>query len=245
MIRDTSSQMQEIAAASQQQMAAIREINVGVSQLDEVVQQNAATASHQLAATSGDLSVSSRRGLQELVGFFREVPHGDDVTHGGLRASAAPLPAPVSMPPTPPRARRLPPPPPISRPPAHPMGDGPIPSHGGGQANGPAHPHGHGAPHSGGNSGRPGGGSHGGGIIIDLGNDDDFERPSTLTTAAGSAATPTGRRAEEIRDGRASHDRLRRPRNRSGPSPMSFSTSGAKGMLWKWPGCRRSSTSRN
>ena len=47
MIRDTSNLIQEIAAASQEQMAAIREINPGVSQLDEVVQQNAA-ASHEL-----------------------------------------------------------------------------------------------------------------------------------------------------------------------------------------------------
>ena len=47
MIRDTSILIQEIAAASQEQMAAIREINVGVSQLEEVVQQNAA-ASHRV-----------------------------------------------------------------------------------------------------------------------------------------------------------------------------------------------------
>ena len=38
MIRDTSNLIQEIAAASQEQMAAIREINLGVSQLEEVVQ---------------------------------------------------------------------------------------------------------------------------------------------------------------------------------------------------------------
>ena len=38
MIRDTSNLIQEIAAASQEQMAAIREINLGVNQLEEVVQ---------------------------------------------------------------------------------------------------------------------------------------------------------------------------------------------------------------
>ena len=69
MIRDTSDLIQEIAAASQQQMAAIREINVGVSQLEEVVQQNAA-ASHELAATSTDLA-SQSSGFQQKVEFFR------------------------------------------------------------------------------------------------------------------------------------------------------------------------------
>ncbi len=69
MIRATSDLIQEIAAASQEQMAAIREINVGVSQLEEVVQQNAA-ASHELAATSTDLA-SQSSSLQQKVGFFR------------------------------------------------------------------------------------------------------------------------------------------------------------------------------
>jgi methyl-accepting chemotaxis protein len=69
MIRDTSTLIQEIAAASQEQMAAIREINVGVSQLEEVVQQNAA-ASHQLSATSAGLA-SQSASLQHQVDFFQ------------------------------------------------------------------------------------------------------------------------------------------------------------------------------
>ena len=69
MIRDTSHLIQEIAAASQEQMAAIREINTGVSQLEEVVQQNAA-ASHELSGTSSDLAAHSTS-LQEKVGFFQ------------------------------------------------------------------------------------------------------------------------------------------------------------------------------
>jgi methyl-accepting chemotaxis protein len=69
MIRETSGLVQEIAAASQEQRNAIQEINLGVSQLDEVVQQNAA-ASHQLAATSGDLAGQAST-LQRLVSFFR------------------------------------------------------------------------------------------------------------------------------------------------------------------------------
>ncbi len=69
MIRETSGLVQEIAAASQEQRNAIQEINLGVSQLDEVVQQNAA-ASHELAATSGDLAGQAST-LQRLVSFFR------------------------------------------------------------------------------------------------------------------------------------------------------------------------------
>ena len=69
MIRDTSTLIQEIAAASQEQMAAIREINVGVSQLEEVVQQNAA-ASHQLSATAAGLA-SQSASLQHQVDFFQ------------------------------------------------------------------------------------------------------------------------------------------------------------------------------
>ena len=68
-IRDTSNLIQEIAAASQEQMSAIREINLGVSQLEEVVQQNAA-ASHELSGTSNDLA-SHSTGLQQKVDFFQ------------------------------------------------------------------------------------------------------------------------------------------------------------------------------
>jgi methyl-accepting chemotaxis protein len=69
MIRDTSNLIQEIAAASLEQMNAIREINVGVSQLEEVVQQNAA-ASHELSATATGLA-SQATILQSQVDFFQ------------------------------------------------------------------------------------------------------------------------------------------------------------------------------
>ncbi|HEY2155750.1 MAG TPA: methyl-accepting chemotaxis protein [Isosphaeraceae bacterium] len=177
MIHDTSGQMQEIALASQEQMAAIREINVGVSQLDEVVQQNAA-ASHELAATSGDLAAQSGN-LQELVGFFQFSGGDGEHQHGGHRASAAPLPVPSPMPPAPIRPRRLPPPPP-PKPTSHAPGDVPPqpPPHGrdGGQGNGPLHPHGHSGPQGHGTGGHPPRGGQQGGIIISLDPDDDFER---------------------------------------------------------------------
>jgi len=82
MIRETSGLVQEIAAASQEQRNAIQEINLGVSQLDEVVQQNAA-ASHELAATSGDLAGQAAT-LQRLVSFFR--------LEGGFDSLALPTP---------------------------------------------------------------------------------------------------------------------------------------------------------
>ncbi len=166
MIRDTSSLVQEIAAASQEQMAAIREINVGVSQLDEVVQQNAA-ASHELAATSGDLASQSAT-LQELVGFFQF--SGNDQR----RAIERHVPSTPNLPPIS-RARRLPPPP-------RPMSQGPEempgPTRGGGnRSNSSGSNHG-GAPPSGhgGNHGHGGAGQHGGGIVVNLDGDDDFER---------------------------------------------------------------------
>jgi methyl-accepting chemotaxis protein len=81
MIRDTSILIQEIAAASQEQMAAIREINMGVSQLEEVVQQNAA-ASHDLFNTATGMADQSTR-LKRLVDFFQLDTSGSGWTGPG------------------------------------------------------------------------------------------------------------------------------------------------------------------
>ncbi len=81
MIRDTSNLIQEIAAASQEQMAAIREINLGVKQLEEVVQTNAA-ASHELSATADGLATQAST-LQELVEFFQIDTSMANGHHGG------------------------------------------------------------------------------------------------------------------------------------------------------------------
>ena len=69
MIGKTSTLVREIAAASTEQTSAIHQINVGVRQLDEVVQQNV-TASVQVASTAGALA-SQAASLEQLVGFFR------------------------------------------------------------------------------------------------------------------------------------------------------------------------------
>ena len=172
MIRDTSNLVQEIAAASQEQMAAIREINVGVSQLNEVVQQNAA-AGHELASTSYDLATQSAT-LQHYVAFF-QVDSSLVESHSG-----PPLPPPSTQRTMPP-PRRLPPPP-------HGQGQRP----GGGGLGGDGHGHGgspaHLPPHppsQGGGGAQPLGGGHhgnnqhghsGGGVVVNLDDDDNFER---------------------------------------------------------------------
>ncbi len=175
MIRATSDLIQEIAAASQEQMAAIREINVGVSQLEEVVQQNAA-ASHELAATSTDLA-SQSSSLQQKVDFFRLESAAD----GYHAAPAPPRPQAHVSKPFPrtqvPTNRKLPAP----RPAAQHASDGqqnashtaaaPGPGPGTsspGQAGtgGPAQPH-------------PGAGvpsPQRGGVVVNLDDDDNFER---------------------------------------------------------------------
>jgi methyl-accepting chemotaxis protein len=84
MIRDTSHLINEIAAASQEQMTAIREINLGVRQLDDVVQQNAA-ASHELSGTSNDLAAHSSN-LQQKVDFFQLDTAGNGYYGGPVSA---------------------------------------------------------------------------------------------------------------------------------------------------------------
>ena len=172
MIRDTSNLVQEIAAASQEQMAAIRQINVGVSQLNEVVQQNAA-AGHQLASTSYDLSTQSTT-LQHYVDFFQV----DSSAAVGL-----PVPRPMPQPSPSTSSRRLPPPPhrpggglghgpdshgpnPARLPPHNPMQGGGSAAQLGSPLGGNAASHGHATGH----------GHSGGGVIVNLDNDDDFER---------------------------------------------------------------------
>jgi methyl-accepting chemotaxis protein len=171
MIRDTSHLINEIAAASQEQMAAIREINTGVSQLEEVVQQNAA-ASHELSGTSSDLAGHSSS-LQEKVGFFQLDTSGNGY-YGG-----EPTPRPSrghGLPTAPSPARRL-------GAPGHRRGPGSVVDgqHGGvhqpppGHAPAPALPQ-HPGPM---NPPPPPTNSMGtprGGVVVNLDDDDNFER---------------------------------------------------------------------
>jgi methyl-accepting chemotaxis protein len=170
MIRDTSHLINEIAAASQEQMAAIREINMGVSQLEEVVQQNAA-ASHELAGTSSDLAAHSAS-LQETVGFFR-LDSSENGYYGG------------EQPARPARGRNLP----AAPPPRRLASPGPRPGPGvlaDGQHGGMhSHAPGHGAhpalpQHTGPVNPPPPPtnhlGTNRGGVVVNLDDDDNFER---------------------------------------------------------------------
>ena len=169
MIRDTSDLISEIAAASQEQMQAIREINVGVTQLEEVVQQNAA-ASHELAATSNDLA-SQSTSLQHEVDFFH-LDAGDDGFHG-------------STPPPPSRPLRRSPRPRVnvqsrpsqSRGSTHHAPDSASHHPGGNSAPGLNSP-GHGATSAGPPpSSQPGANPPlRGGVVVNLDDDDNFER---------------------------------------------------------------------
>ncbi|GAB7023828.1 methyl-accepting chemotaxis protein [Salidesulfovibrio brasiliensis] len=64
----TSSLVDDIAAASQEQSAAAEQVNSAVSQLETIVQQNSSTA-EELAATSEELAGQSQS-VQQALGFF-------------------------------------------------------------------------------------------------------------------------------------------------------------------------------
>ncbi|HWE37370.1 MAG TPA: methyl-accepting chemotaxis protein [Isosphaeraceae bacterium] len=104
MIGQTSRLVQEIAAASQEQTAAIHQIHVGVRQLEEVVQQNV-SASVELASTASALA-GQATSLEHQVGFFHT---GDEPTArrpmprsatGHLAPAHGPRPAPDRNPPS-------------------------------------------------------------------------------------------------------------------------------------------------
>ena len=67
-IKKTSELVQEIAAASEEQSAGVNQINVAMTQLNQITQQNA-SSSEELAATSEEMSGQAQQ-LQELMAFF-------------------------------------------------------------------------------------------------------------------------------------------------------------------------------
>ncbi len=84
-IQQTAGLVQEIAATSREQAAGAQQINMSITQLDQVTQQNA-SASEQLAATSQELNVHAAQ-LQQQMSFFKLRDHD-----GPERALAALLP---------------------------------------------------------------------------------------------------------------------------------------------------------
>jgi methyl-accepting chemotaxis protein len=176
MIRDVSQLIQEIAAASQEQMNAIREINVGVSQLEEVVQQNAA-ASHELSATATGLDSQSSN-LQTEVDFFQLDTSGNGFLGGTGAPARSHSGAAVRA-----QAPQVKPLPAARRKPISPHGLdghrgtgqlGPGPGHQPALPALPTHPQGVAAPNAAppGNSGTP----SRGGVVVNLDDDDNFER---------------------------------------------------------------------
>ena len=68
-IQKTSDLVQEITAASQEQSSGAGQINIAMSQMNQITQQNA-SASEELAATAEEMNAQASQ-LQELISYFR------------------------------------------------------------------------------------------------------------------------------------------------------------------------------
>jgi methyl-accepting chemotaxis protein len=68
-INKTSELVQEIAAASEEQSSGVGQINIAMTQLNQITQQNA-SSSEELAATAEEMSGQAGQ-LQELMSFFK------------------------------------------------------------------------------------------------------------------------------------------------------------------------------
>jgi methyl-accepting chemotaxis protein len=81
-IAKTSDLVQEIAAASQEQSSGVSQINIAMSQMNQITQQNA-SASEELAATAEEMTGQVEQ-LQNMMSFFKITDHHDS----SLRHSA-------------------------------------------------------------------------------------------------------------------------------------------------------------
>ena len=72
-IRRTSDLVQEITAASEEQSSGVGQINVAVTQLSQVTQQNA-SSSEELAATAEEMSSQAEQ-LQQAISYFKLAHH--------------------------------------------------------------------------------------------------------------------------------------------------------------------------
>jgi methyl-accepting chemotaxis protein len=89
-IRQTADLVQEVAAASGEQSAGVRQMNTAMAQVDEVTQSNASGA-EELAATAEELA-SQAQALRQLMARFR-LKGGDDPERHGERAQTDEAPA--------------------------------------------------------------------------------------------------------------------------------------------------------
>lgn len=84
-ITKTSDLVQEISAASEEQASGVGQINMAMTQLNQVTQQNA-SSSEELAATSEEMSSQAEQ-LQQVVSFFR-LDSSDEIRTSTPSASA-------------------------------------------------------------------------------------------------------------------------------------------------------------
>jgi len=85
-IAKTSDLVQEITAASQEQSAGVAQVNVSMTQMNQLTQQNAA-ASEQLAATAEEMTGQAEQ-LQTLMSFFRLEGRGRKLSTPAVTKSA-------------------------------------------------------------------------------------------------------------------------------------------------------------
>jgi len=86
-----STLISDIAAGAGEQSTGLAEINVGITQLDQVTQQNAAMSEESTAASHALHQEAS--GLSDLVGHFQTVTDGRSVPKAPARVTAVPQPA--------------------------------------------------------------------------------------------------------------------------------------------------------
>jgi methyl-accepting chemotaxis protein len=84
-ITKTSDLVQEISAASEEQASGVGQINMAMTQLNQVTQQNA-SSSEELAATSEEMSSQAEQ-LQQVVSFFK-LDADEEIRQGSAPASA-------------------------------------------------------------------------------------------------------------------------------------------------------------
>lgn len=90
-ITKTSELVQEITAASEEQSTGVKQVNVAMTQLNQITQQNAA-ASEELAATAEEMS-SQAEMLQSTMSFFKleasGVQHAEKVSIAGSKSGGS------------------------------------------------------------------------------------------------------------------------------------------------------------
>ncbi len=91
-IRKTADLVQEVSAASQEQSVGVNQVSKAMGTVDQVTQRNA-SAAEELSSTAEEMS-SQAESLQQLMGFFQVLGHGNG--HGSGHAAPRPAAAPLT-----------------------------------------------------------------------------------------------------------------------------------------------------